>query len=68
MNTIKLMNSFHNTEVSVRVAEDNSSEAWFEIQSAAYNEANYGPARRRLARVRNNLCGSSECQCGTVRG
>jgi hypothetical protein len=68
MNKITLKNSFHNTETTVIVRADDAAEAWFEIQAAAYEEPSYGPAHRRLARVRSKLCGCHECKCGVVRG
>ncbi len=67
MHKITLSNSFHGTETTVIVAATDAQEAWMEIQILANEERHYGPAHRRLARVRDKLCGSSDCQCGVVR-
>ena len=68
MHKIKLTNSFHGTEAVVIADADNAADAWQEIQISAYFEGYHGPANRRLARVRDKLCGSHDCQCGIVRG
>ena len=68
MKKVTLKNSFHGTEIAILHEEDNAADAWQEIQSAAAMEYHYGPARRRLARIRNRLCGSTDCKCGVVRG
>ena len=68
MKKVTLKNSFHNTELTILSEEENAATAWQEIQMAAAVEDHYGPARRRLARIRNRLCGSTDCKCGVVRG
>ena len=59
--------SFHNTRINVLVNADNESEAWEEIQLAAYGRQPTEAAKARLRRIRKTLCGMSDCACGTVR-
>lgn len=67
MKKVTLTNSFHNTKVVVLTDNNSFADAWAEIQIAAASEQSYGPARRKLARIRNVLCGSHDCCCGIVR-
>jgi len=52
---ITLTNDFHGTESTIRIAALNPGEAR-KISKSTYN------------RVRRELCGSADCQCGTVHG
>lgn len=69
-----LTNSFHRTEINIRVSEmpEYQSWAWHEINEAAYRELYYppfkrGPACAKRDRIWRKLCGISGCCCGTVR-
>jgi len=69
MKIVTLSNSFHRTEVHVRVPES-WEDTWMEIQCAANDERSRqtrGPWRRKLERINSTLCGISDCKCGTVR-
>lgn len=74
--TVTLDNVFHNSSVNVRVPEswavgrDHEHNVYERLQDAASREiANFtnGPARKRLARVNDALCGISDCCCGKFR-
>jgi len=69
MKKIMLRNRFHGSEVTVIVPDYcEEDEAWFWVQALVH--AVHCPteaAERRLRRVENTLCGSKDCQCGTVR-
>lgn len=66
MTTITLTNSFHNTECRVSAKwGETAREAWEEIQIRAMEGDE--SAKRAKRRVRNALCGSHDCTCGTVR-
>ena len=52
---ITLTNDFHNTEATVRIAELQPGQVR-QISRSTYN------------RIRRELCGMSDCQCGDVRG
>jgi hypothetical protein len=64
---IELSNSFHNTRVTVASTPEIEAAdgIWDWLRYAAHDgDAN---ARRRLARIKAALCGSSDCCCGVVR-
>lgn len=70
MKTYKLINTFHNTEVSF-LAKENIDGAYAAYTELCYNEFSkhkdseeYQSAHRKLMRIKKVLCGSSECQCG----
>ena len=65
--TVTLRNSFHHTEVRVRVPATEQERAWDWIQERAYGANDDKAAKVRLHRVRRTLCGSADCKCGTVR-
>jgi hypothetical protein len=71
MHKFTLTNSFHGTSTSVlcdyRDGEVSQIQVYSDLVDAASREYRFGPARRRLNRVRNALCGFSGCTCGTVR-
>jgi hypothetical protein len=68
MRTVTLNNSFHNTEVRVRVPDDvQEGREWEYIQYWGGIYRADPSDRSRLLRVRRALCGSNECTCGTVR-
>ena len=66
-----LTNTYHGTSVSIR-----SDLSWLQIEELAYR-ANRGFVRhqskhdknivRLHRRIKNALCGSTGCKCGTVR-
>lgn len=72
--TVELTNTFHNTSVNVCVPESWANRedvsVYALLQDSASREiANFenGPARKRLSRVDNALCGISDCCCGKYR-
>jgi hypothetical protein len=70
MKTVTLKNSFHNTEVRVRVpysVAGCSGEAWIWIQEPIYAGRASAADRARYRRVCKALCGMSDCTCGIVR-
>lgn len=68
---ITLRNDFHNTEITVLSEYDNPSDTWHHIQENlhTYNAADAPTAaeKARYRRIKNALCGSADCRCGTVR-
>ena len=67
MRKITLTNSFHDTEITVLTEYDSEGETWFHIHEPIFC-GNPTPAQRaKYRRVRNVLCGSDDCTCGTVR-
>jgi len=70
MQTIELTNSFHNTSIPIarHWADDAAGadmETWQYIQLRAMDGD--ASAKRVERRIRNTLCGMSDCHCGVVR-
>ena len=73
--TLELKNSFHNTKIRVRyksyMVPENQEATWWYIQFRASESNNLYPdqksARSLMKRIKNKLCGSDTCTCGTVR-
>lgn len=73
--TVELRNSFHNTKIRVRrksyMVPDNQDATWWYIQFRASDSNDLYPdqksARSLMKRIKNKLCGSDTCTCGTVR-
>ena len=63
--TVTLRNSFHGTSVNIRTASENAASAWYDLDHQAYIGCTY--SKRKIARIKRALCGSSDCKCGTVR-
>jgi len=66
-----LTNSYHNTSINLR-----TTLTWDQIETAAYRAHSVAPYRRtskersairRMQRIKETLCGSYSCTCGTVR-
>ena len=68
---ITLTNDFHNTEITVLSEYDTQSETWQHIQENIHcYHASNAPTqaqRARYRKIKNALCGSDDCSCGTVR-
>jgi hypothetical protein len=71
--TIKLTNSFHNTQTTIRykdwMAPYNPEITWLYISYRA-NDPRYHDRKNVHAlaqRIKRKLCGSKDCKCGTVR-
>jgi hypothetical protein len=58
MKTYTLTNDFHNTHARVRC----------EGHSCEPGEITIRPNLRQLRRVARELCGMSDCECGSIRG
>lgn len=72
MKTVTLKNSFHNTEITIRVPEgwidfEGGLPLWDEIQLASHVSTSGSPDKRRENKIRRALCGMADCSCGTVR-
>ena len=66
---ITLHNKFHNTECTVIVPDwcRNEQNAWVWVQAQVHERRSpTEAAKRRLRRVRRELCGCAGCECGTV--
>lgn len=59
MRKVTFTNDYHDLSVTVEVPYDLA--AWEE------QHQEYGPHRRRLARIRKVLCGHQGCVCGVVQ-
>ena len=58
---MKITNSFHNTETTVRLSAE-------ELEIRAMYADTVSADRRYCARLREKLCGSPTCTCSGVRG
>ena len=67
MHKITLSNNFHNTEITVLTDYDTAGETWYHTQEPVFAGYPTAAQRAKYRRVKNVLCGSDDCQCGTVR-
>ena len=73
--TVLLSNSFHNTEIRVRyksyMVPQNQEATWWYIQVRGSDSndlhGDNKSAKGLMRRIKNKLCGSNDCTCGTVR-
>jgi hypothetical protein len=73
--TVVLRNSFHGTKIRVRyknyMVPENQDATWWYIQFRGSDSNDLYPdqksARGLMRRIKNKLCGSETCTCGTVR-
>ena len=66
MYRVLLRNSHHGKRVAVLSPTPYPDETWKWLVMEAWDEAfdgHYGPARRRLNRVKRELCGIQGCKC-----
>lgn len=72
MRKVTFTNDYHDSSVTVEVPYDlrGSQSQIYEVLKdlAAWEEQHqeYGPHRRRLAKIRKTLCGREGCVCGVV--
>lgn len=62
---IVLKNSFHNTEMEVDAGRFDPEGTWLSIQLSAMS----GNLKSQMLekKIRETLCGNSDCNCGIVR-